>query len=62
MLLMDISSLQSVMQEMCQKHSTYVNDDVVIKEVLKLVTLSGLLQENSHEIWSYCNVSVAFLQ
>ena len=60
LLLMDILHGQPVMQEIPQKHITQDSNDAVIKEVLKLVALSGLLQENSHEIWSYYNVIVIF--
>jgi len=56
LVLMDISSGQSVMQEISQKHSQHAT----IKEVLKLVTLSELLQQNSCEMWSNFDVSVIF--
>jgi len=56
MSLMNTSSEQPLMQEMSQKHS----NDIAIKEVLKLVALSRFLQENPHEMWSHCNVSIAF--
>jgi len=58
---MDISGGQSVMQKISQEQTANVSNDAAIKEVLKLVTLSGLLQENYCEIWSHCNVSVDFL-
>jgi len=43
---------------MSQNHSMHVDNETTIKEVLKLVALSELLQENFHEIPSKCNVSV----
>ena len=46
---------------MSQNHSVHVDNETTIKEVLKLVALSELLQENFHEIPSKCNVSVFFV-
>jgi len=57
---MDISSEQAVSQEMTLMCSIYCNSETAIKEVLKLVTLSKLIQENSHELQSYCSVSVNY--
>jgi len=60
MLLMDISSGQTVSQEMSQKHSMHVDIETTIKEVLKLVALSELMQANFHDMCSQCNVSANF--
>ena len=51
---------QAVSQEMYQKHNMHVDNETAITDVLKLVTLSKLMQQNFHEIQSTCSVSVGF--
>jgi len=57
-----LSGGQAASEEMFQKHSMHSDNDIAIKEVIKLVALSELLQENFHEIQSSSNVSVIFTQ
>jgi len=45
---------------MSQKHGMHADNETVIKEVLKLVALSELLQENLCDNQSNCSVSAIY--